>query len=189
MSIEWNGQPYAGPRLVPDDEPTMQTVQAAAEGVVLDGDYIEFFGEKFRLAERVGLMPMLAFANASKKGLDSEDMEGLAAMYSLIRSVIHRPPLYDEAGQRQRDASGKTLYDESEWDRFCSLAEDELAEAEDVMGVVNQAMEIMSARPRKPRGTSSVSSRPTSGSSKVISSSPVIPPQADGLVPVTDLAR
>jgi hypothetical protein len=169
---------------------TTHTAQAAAEGVVLtDGDYLDFFGEKFRLADRVGLMPMIHFGFASNQGLDSDDMEGLAAMYKLIRSVIHRPALVDDEGNRLRDANGKILRDESEWERFQQVAEDELAEGEDVMGFVNKAMEIMSARPRKPRSVSSGSSRPISETSKPVSSSPATRPMPDGLVPVSALGR
>lgn len=171
---------------------TTQSVQSVAEGVVQGGeefDTIEFYGEKFRLAERVGLMPMLAFANAGKKGIDSDDMEGLAAMYALVRSVIHRPVLHDEHGQRQVDENGRALRDESEWNRFESLAIDENAEGDDIMAAVNQAMEIMAARPRKPREISSGSSRPTSERSKDSSSSPVTRPDLAGLTPVAELGR
>jgi hypothetical protein len=154
--------------------------------VAEDFDSVEFFGQKFRLAERVGIMPMLAFGNASKRGLDSDDMEGLAAMYSLIRSVIHRPALTDEHGQRQVDVNGKALRDESEWTRFAELAEDELAEGEDVMEFVNRAMEVMSARPRRRREISSGTSPTTSEKSKAVSSSRATPPPP-GLVRVADL--
>jgi hypothetical protein len=173
----------------PDDpEPTTQTVQAATEGVVeSDADYVEFFGEKFRLADAIGIMPMVQFGYASKKGLDSDDMEGLAAMYSLIRSVIHRPPLIED-GEKVRDESGRPLRDEREWQRFVELAEDELADGEDVMGFVNRAMEVMAARPRKPRSVSSGSSRPTSERSKPVSSSRAIP-DLDGMVPVAELGN
>lgn len=180
-------QPIAGQS--PED-PVLHEAQAAAEGVVLDeGDFVEFFGEKFRLADRVGLMALVKFGHAANKGLDSDDMEGLAAMYSMIRSVIHRPPLHDEHGQRKVDENGKTLRDESEWQRFQDVAEDELAESEDIMGFVSRAMEVMAARPRKPREISSDGSRPTSVSSRAVSSSPVRSPEMDGLTPVADLGR
>jgi len=174
------GQPYPV-------EHTTQSVQAAAEGVV-EGDHVEFMGEKFRLADKVGIMPMLAFANASKKGLDSDDMEGLAAMYSLIRSVIWRPPLY-ENGQRVVDDDGHPQRDEREWDRFARLADDEQAEGEDVMDFVSEAMSVIAARPRKPRGLSSGSSRRTSEKSRDVSSLPATIPGADGLTPVAHLGH
>lgn len=189
----WAPEPQPRPYLVPQHEApeqTTQTAQASAEGVVLDdGDYLEFFGEKFRLADRVGIIPMLAFANASKKGLDSDDMEGLAAMYAMIRGVIHRPPLFNADGTRSRDENGKPLRDESEWQRFEALAEDECAEGDDVMSFVNKAMEVMAARPRKPREISSDGSRPTSESSRAGSSLPGTLPGAEGLTPVSRLGR
>lgn len=169
---------------------TTHQAQADAEGVtgvVADGfDYVEFYGQKFRLAERVGIMPMLAFGNAARAGLDSDDMEGLAAMYGLIRSVIHRPPLLDEHGQRQVNENGKALRDESEWNRFAELADDELADGDDIMGFVNAAMEVMSARPRQRRELSSGTSPQTSERSKGGSSSPGtrVP---EGMVRVADL--
>lgn len=169
-------------------EQTTQTVQAAAEGVV-NVDYVEFMGEKFQLAEKVSIMPLMAYAIAADAGGDSDDMKGLAAMYRLIRSVIHRPPLYNDQGLRVRDEDGKPLRDESEWRRFEELADDEMAEGEDLMGVVKQAMEIMSARPSSRREVSSASSPQTSPTSRPVSSSPVTHPQADGLTPVASLGR
>lgn len=184
------GLPMAGRPAVDEEVVTAYDAQAAAEGVVLDdGDYLEFFGEKFRLADRVGLMPLIKFGNAANKGLDSDDMTGLAAMYSMIRAVIHRPPLFDDQGHRKVDENGKTLRDEAEWNRFQELAEDECAEGEDIMAFVNKAMEVMSARPRKPREISSGGSRPTSESSRDDSSSRATHPQAAGLTPVADLGR
>ncbi len=183
-------RPYLVTPSSPEPEQNTHTAQAAVEGVPLsEGDFVEFLGEKFRLADRVGIMPLVHFGFASKKGLDSDDMEGLAAMYSLIRSVIHRPPLMDDNGNQVRDENGKRLRDESEWYRFTEHAEDELADGEDVMGFVNKAMEIMSARPRKPREDSSPSSRTTSETSKHALFSPDTVPGADGLIPVSQLGR
>lgn len=178
--------------VVPESAETVTTgdAQAVTEGVLADdGDFLEFFGEKFRLADKVGLAPMIRFGHAANKGLDSDDMEGLAAMYSLIRSVIHRPPLADEHGMQRRDENGRKLRDESEWQRFMDLADDELADGDDIMGFVNKAMEVMAARPTKPREISSGGSRPTSASSKADSSSPVTRPDLAGLTPVADLGR
>jgi hypothetical protein len=186
-------QPYATtlPGTARDDEPTSHDAQASAEGIVLDpdGDYLEFYGEKFRLADKVGLAPMIRFGAAANRGLDSDDMEGMAAMHSLIRSVIHRPPLLDDNGRQQVDVNGKKLRDEKEWGRFLDLAEDELADGEEIMDFVNRAMEIMAARPTKPRELSSGGSRTTSESSRVGSSSQAMHPEVAGLTPVADLGR
>lgn len=186
---DYGQRPSAGRR--PDPESvTSHDAQAAAEGVVLeDGDYLEFYGEKFRLADKVGLAPMIRFGMAANRGLDSDDMEGLAAMYSLIRSVIHRPPLVDDHGQQQVDENGRKLRDETRWNYFLEIAEDELAGGDDIMAFVNKAMEVMAARPTKPRELSSGGSRTTSASSRAASSSQVMPPEVAGLRPVADLGR
>lgn len=181
----WDANPqYAG--LVPDDEPATHDVQAVSEGVAVDYDTAEFLGEKFRLAERVSMMPLLAFGNAAKNGLDTDDMAGMAAMYRMIRSVIHRPPLLDDKGERQRDENGETLRDESEWHRFERLADDESAEGEELMEFVSQAMEVMSARPTKRRSISADTSPPTSEKSRAGSSSRVNP-ALEGMTRVADL--
>lgn len=171
---DWDANPYgrhlqAAP--VPDDLGTHE-IQSAAEGVTVDFDVAEFYGQKFRLAERVSMMPLLAFGNAAKQGLDTDDMAGMAAMYRMIRSVIHRPAVIGPDGQPQRDEStGEIVRDESEWNRFERVADDELAEGEELMSFVNQAMEVMAARPTKRRSISADTSPPTSERSRGDSSS------------------
>jgi hypothetical protein len=172
-----------------EPEHTTQSVQAAVEGVPDTADVVEFLGEKFRIAENVGAMPMLAFANASKRGLDTEDMAGLAAMYAMIRGVIHRPKLFDEHGNRVLDpVTGKPAHDESEWQRFEALAEDEGADGEQLMEFVSEAMAVISARPPRRRGISAPSSPSTSPKSKASSSSPVMR-EIPGMIPVRDIGR
>jgi hypothetical protein len=179
-----------------------QTVQGEVEGAppLDDTNSFEFLGERFKMAPSVGLMPLLRFANASKKGLDSDDFEGMAAMYAMIRGVVHRPPLLEPdrieeevdasgtkvwvpnplAGQPQRDpATGKRVYDETEWDRFMEHAEDEAAEGDDLMELVGKVMGILAARPRQRRAVSSGTSPATSPSSKGSSSSPATPARPD----------
>jgi hypothetical protein len=173
---------------VAEPEHDTQAVQASAEGVA-DTDVIEFLGEKFRIATHVGAMPALAFAEASKRGLDTEDMAGMAAVYRMIRDVIHRPPLYDEHGNRVLDpVTGKRAFDESEWNRFEELATDEQADGEQLMAFVEEAMAVISARPRQRRDGSSQSSPGISPRSKASSSSPATREIA-GMVPVRDIGR
>lgn len=184
-----------GGRLVPNHPvPTIHEVQAAAEGVVVldDANSVEFNGERFRLADNIGLMPLLVFANSAKQGLDSDDMEGLVAMYVMVRDCV------DQSKAQQVDDEGSPLFDESgapvwdgpsEWDRFEAHAITTKAQGEDLMDFIKAAMSVISARPRKPRGTSSDSSRPTSENSKAASSSPGTPAGAEGLVAVRDLGR
>lgn len=184
---------------VPEREPepavTTHDVQAAVEGapVMDDGESVEFLGERFRLAETIGLMPLLAFANASKSGMDSDDMDGLAAMYALIRDTV------DQTRVQQTDEDDKPVFDEagapvwagpSDWMRFERHAIDTKAEGEDLMDFISKAMGVISARPRKRRGSSSDSSPRTLPSSRASSSLPGTPPtQAAELTAVADIGR
>jgi hypothetical protein len=169
-----------------------QDVQAAAEGVVIEDDgRIEFLGERFRLADGVALMPLLAFANASKAGLDSDDMEGMAALYALIRDVVDQTRVQQtgEDGEPLFEADGETpkWAGPSDWQRFEQHAITTRADGDDLMEFVGRAMSVMSARPRKRREASSATSPRTSENSRAGSSSPATDPRMAGLTRVADL--
>lgn len=127
-------------------------LQAEVEGVSTD-ESIEFMGEQFRLGAKLGLMPLLKFAHVSNKGVTADDMEGLAAMYSLIKDCI---------------ADG-------EWQRFENTAISKHADEEDLLNVVTNAIELMSARPTKRRSGSAPGSPQTSENSKASSTRTVAP--------------
>jgi hypothetical protein len=169
--------------------PTTHEVQAAAElgasgGELVDTDHIEFMGERFRLATNVALMPLLKFAHAANVGLDSMEMEGLAALYAVIRDCI-----LDH--HRLEDEDGKTIYEPTEasvkeWARFENHAMVTGADDQDLMKFVNAAIERISARPRRRPGPSSAGPPTTSPGSKASPSSPDTEALA-GLVPVDSL--
>jgi hypothetical protein len=164
----------------PDDRPvTTGDVQADVEGVALDDtNSLEFKGRRFGLSDRIGLMPLLKFAHAAKSGLTSDDMEGLSAMYLLIRSCLDRTPGPDDGP--------------SQWDMFEQYAIDTDADGEELSGLINRAVQVISSRPPKRPGDSSPSSTPTSESGKGSSSSPGTPRVPEGfehLTPVADLGR
>lgn len=94
---------------------------------------IEFAGEKFAVADRVGLMPLMRFAHLASAGVDSEDMEALAAMYDLLEQC-----LADE-----------------DWGRFQRAATKSRADGEALMGVVQKAIEVIGERPTGPASDSS----------------------------------
>jgi hypothetical protein len=176
----------------PPDPTTSQEVQAASEGAVVDdGNSIEFLGGRFRLAESIGLMPLLKFAHAAKTGLTSDDMEGLSAMYLLIRSCLDRSQAQATGpdGSPQFNEDGTPVWaGPSEWDRFELHAIEQNADGEDLSEFINQAVQVVSARPRKRRGGSSASSPQTSQSSKASSSSPVTPRVPAGFEGLTDVS-
>ena len=86
---------------------------------------LSFEGASFRVASKVGLMPLMKFAHLAKKGIDASDMDGLDAIYQLLRAVIA----------------------DDEWDRFEDHASSVRADGDDLMGVVSQAIEVISQRP------------------------------------------
>lgn len=182
--------PVAGRPLV--DE-TTQSVQATVEGIpVEDGSTVEFMGKRFRMADNVALMPLLKFAHASKKGLDSDDMDGLDAMYRLIRSTLDRSKVQvvDEHGTPQFDEAGDPIWaGPSQWELFEEHADEMGAEGEDLMDFVNRVMPLISARPRKRRGDSASSSPQTSATLKDGSPSRAIDPRLEGMTPVSQLSR
>lgn len=173
---------------------TTHDIQAQAEGILLDADdRIEFMGERFRLADSVGIMPLMAYANAAKKGVDSDDLEGLAAMYALIRDIVDqtRAQEVDEDGVPQFDSDGDPIWaGPSDWMRFEQHAINTKADGEDLRDFIQAGMEKLAARPRKRRGASQPSSPPTSENSKDGYSSPATGrPAPEGLVPVSALGR
>lgn len=180
-------------RNAPED-PTTQHVQAASEGELQDQvGTIEFLGKRFRLADNIGLMPLLMFANSAKSGMDSDDMDGMAAMYALIRDTVDQTRVQetDDEGKLSFDSDGAPVYaGPSDWQRFERHCVEEKADGEDLMGFIKDAMGVISARPRKRRGTSPKSSPQISADSKASSSLPGTPPPgADGFVPINQLGR
>lgn len=139
----------------------------------------DWFGSEprrtFRIAHSVGLMPLLRFANAAKSGLDTEDLEGMAALYTMIRDTVHP----------------------DDWQAFQDYATVCKAEDEELMEFVSGAMEVISARPRQRRGSSSATSPSTSEKSRDSSSrrasaippGAIVPPEVAGLMPVGDLVK
>jgi len=128
-----------------------------ADELSLDGDSIEFGGRAFTVAPRLGLMPLLKFAYVSSRGADAADEAGLAAMYELLHSVI----------------------DDDEWAAFEQHAIDTRATDDDLLGAVQGAIAVMTARPTKrpsdsSAGPSPIATNSSDGSLSLVSS---IPPQ------------
>lgn len=171
-------------------QPTTHDVQAAGEGVTLDTDgRVEFMGARFRLAEGIGIMPLMAYANAAKSDLDSDDLDGLAAMYALVRDMVDQTRVQaTNDGRPVFDDDGEPVYEgPSEWQRFERHAIETKADGEDLRDFIKAGMEQLAARPRKRRGTSSESSPQISERSRAASSSPATRPLPEGLVPVSQL--
>lgn len=119
-------------------------------------------GKMFGIADRVGLLPLAEFAFHANSGMDTGDMGALAAIYEMLKDCI-RP---------------------EEWKSFIRYGKEIKADVEDLMDVVNQTTELLTARPTgRPSGYSQPSPQ-TSGSLMDNSSG-----QAGELVRVADLGK
>lgn len=163
-----------------EDEATR--VQAMTEGVdvITDGrtlaKRVEFKGKEFRIADKVGLMPLMEFAYHANSGMDTGDMGALAAIYEMLQDCISQDQWTNpETGKPE----GPT-----EWDRFKRHAKDVKADAEDLMDVVQKTIELLTARPTQQESDSLPQSQQMPGSWMDTSSG-----QRAGLVPVSELGK
>lgn len=141
---------------------TSEGVKTGKIGGKLDRS-VDFMGQKFPIASKVGLMPLMEFAYYASSGADTSDMGSLVAIYEMLRDCFK---------------------DEDTFDEFRKLAKRTKADAEDMMPVVQQTIELLTARPTEQDSESSASLRETSESLTDNSSG-----QAEGLVPVSELGR
>lgn len=175
----WNGDDEDGkPAIAPEADRELAAVQLAGarrasreagvredepkEGaVVAAGNRITFLGKEFRIAERVGLMPLLKFASASD--VDTTDPRALSAMYALLRDCIYEgAPGCGECEQCEADDERSCKsYDRGDWSAFEEHAMITKADAEDLLDVVSKVLEIVSGRPQPPRSGSSAGPRQT----------------------------
>jgi hypothetical protein len=113
---------------------------------------VEFAGEHFEVAEKIGLMPLMRFAKVAKAGVDSDSQAGLVAMYDLLEQCI--------APQ--------------DWPRFEAHADKVRADGEQLMKVVSDVLEVVTQRPTQRPSASSDGPQTVSESSAANSSDAVI---------------
>lgn len=139
-------------------------------GEVINTDrLVTLAGRDFRVAEKVGLMPLLKFSHAAE--LRANDSRAYVAMYQILHDVIMEAE--DPCGQCDgcksagKDATARdcAYADEGDWEKFENWAVDCKAEAEELFEVVEQAIKLISARPTESRSSSSAGSRKTSRTS------------------------
>lgn len=158
--------PASPVQMLPAAYITPDRVQAAVEGVPDRSRMVELKGAWFRIADKVGLMPLIRFAHAAGEDLSTADMEGLAALYDMLRDSIHEGTpctcgAGDEPGGEHLDGC---TFDAGDWKKFERHATRTKAEADDLLPVIQQVIEKVSARPTQPPGGSSSGRPPTSGS-------------------------
>lgn len=112
-------------------------------------DTFSFCGETFTVATKVGIIPLGRFAQAAASGLDTAEMDGLAALIDVVAGVVV----------------------DDDRDRFLSVASKNRASADDLLPIVQAVMEAQSGRPTERPSDSSDGSPTTGESSKELSSS------------------
>lgn len=112
----------------------------------------EFFGETFEAPERFNMRLFTRFGTLAKRGVDSDDMEGMAAVDALIDQSL-----------RPEDV-----------ERFDAICDRERPSFEELMGFVGSVVGEITDRPTKRLSDSSDGPPPTTDSSTGDSSSRVI---------------
>jgi len=85
---------------------------------------IEFYGEKFKLADEVNEFAVMAYADGAEN-IEADSMAGMAAVYRLLQSSIH----------------------EDDWARFKQTAFKNRANAETLMPIIGAVFEQATDRP------------------------------------------
>lgn len=138
----------------PEEDREIAVVQlGSADAEVLAGDIVdhahgevELKGRKFRVADSIGSMALLMWAAAAD--LSTDDHGAPAAIYHMLEDVIV----------------------EDEWTAFRHHALQTKATAEDLLGVINKGMELISGTPTEEPSGSSGGRTSTSGTSRASSS-------------------
>jgi hypothetical protein len=145
----------AAPSIPQTIEPVIEHVDdSPGDDVATVVATVELAGKRFTVREQgVSLLALMKFAVIAKAGKTSDDMEGLAALYKLLRSCIA----------------------DDEWEAFEDHANDVGADGDAIMRVVTDAVTAAAARPTQqpspsPGGPSATGASSAGGSSSPVSS-------------------
>lgn len=145
-------------------EAEVHELQGKVMGVKVKPRTVEFLGQQFRVADKVGLMPLMRFAHASaQEDLDSSDMEAMVAVYEMLRDCID--PGSPPCGKCSfcKDPNGTCpSFRKGDWRRFEEHATIMKADADQLLPVVQRVIEILTARPTPEPSGSSAGSASTS---------------------------
>ena len=137
-------------------------------GKVVGRRVVTLAGKEFRVAEKVGLMPLLKFSHAAN--LRADDERAYAALYSILRDVIYEgdEPCGNCETCKALDnptARDCEIADGGDWEAFEDHATRVKADGDDLLEVVSQAMVVITARPTELPASSSAGSRKTTRNS------------------------
>ncbi len=141
-----------------------------ADKIVTSERTVEFMGRRFRIAEKIGLMPLLKFSAFSDVSV--QDPRALGALYAMLRDCIH--PGHPGCGKCEDCKNGADQacaeYDPGDWHAFEDHAMETKADADELMDVVTKVIELIAARPTGPPPPSSPGRRSTRDTSMARSS-------------------
>lgn len=135
--------------------PAAAEVQVAEGRVVTSARTVEFMGERFRIADKIGLMPLLKFSAHSD--MSTSDPGALSAMYSMLKDCIEcgHPGCGKCPSCRAGAESDCASFDPGDWKRFEQHAIDTKADADELLDVITRVIELISGRPTEQPSTSS----------------------------------
>lgn len=113
-------------------------------------DTFTFYGREFHTRNRISLMALVQYAHIAKQGVQADDIDGLDAMYGLIRQCVTP----------------------DDWPVFLEVCDENSVDADTVFGVVKVVIAAAAARPSSRLSDSPPGSTNTSTSSRDDSSSP-----------------
>jgi hypothetical protein len=140
-------------------------------GEVVDGEVIAkhktvpFLGKEFRIADKIGAMPLLKFSMYADMAV--QDPKAMAAMYAMLRDCIWpgTPACGECEACQDEDETACASYDQGDWRAFEDHAMEQRAEAEDLLDVITKTMELMAGRPTARPSRSRTGPRAISGGS------------------------
>ena len=125
----------------------MQQIDAQED---VERSTIVVYGREFHVSDRgLPLISLMKFATLAKKGLTTDDAEGLTQVYALLQRCIAA----------------------DEWEAFEEHVDDVGTDAEGLMFIIRDAVQAIAARPTQPSSGSPVGRQPTAPSSAAGSSS------------------
>jgi hypothetical protein len=129
----------------------LHAVQASESSQPFGPRYLDWQGERFKLADKIGLMPVIIFGKLASQGMDTTDLGAVAVMYDLLEQCLDTA----QVPIRDSEDSSKIVGYRTEWTRFQDHATRVRADAEDLLDFVKQALERMGKDRTGPSSASS----------------------------------
>lgn len=53
------------------------------------GEFLTYNGKHYRMADKIGIWPLMQLARAAQEGVNSTDLRGLAALHAMFQDILH----------------------------------------------------------------------------------------------------